>query len=553
MTDKPRMPKRRPHETLSTGLVCTRTILGLTLLLLSLPALRAQPVLHGNGARALTGRVDRWTCVDIRMTNRGESLIWWESGGVWMRADGSDIDRPLPPSTNVRRILAVRDTNWIGLQYRRDDNFPGLYDIFLCAGNGPTIRDTSAYVTGDGSTSHNDVISDSDALFSGIAWYGESVHFVCHTRGRGDNTGISYGGISDWYKQWRVGSANVRSLLAVQPAAIPDSLESFYHLSVHDMLQASAAKEDLVSIYLRQGGGRASEYSPDSVYIESVLLIELRSGKVIDSCALAAVSPSGLNRTPRILPPFDGMVDVIRNDTANTGLYAHRYAMDGSHLGQFLLTDLIVLEAPIPAFRYSLFFEDELPTMSGMDYDILALDDDSRLLAWTMPTGGGGTDCFVRLFDRDWNPVGYVKRIHEDTTGRQYHPVLAAKGDTLAVAWKSHRGQSSSDSLFVRFFLRDHILDVKEAHAVPLELQISNLWPQPARDSFVMDVDVPLPGATVTLTCRDMLGRELFRKEGSTTTGQLRFHGDVSQLVPGLYFISIRSGDRKEIRKLLVE
>jgi hypothetical protein len=414
-------------------------------------------------------------------------------------------------------------------------------------------RDTSAYVTGDGSTSHNDVLSDSDALFSGIAWYGESVHFVCHTRGRGENTGISFGGMADRYMQWRVGSATARSLLYVRTAAIPDSLERGYHLSVHDMLQASVAKENLVSIYQRQGGGRASKYTPDSVYIESILLIDLTNGRVIDSCVLATVSSNGLNRTPRILPPLDGKVDVIRNDSTNTRLHADRYAMDGTHLGQFLLTDLIVLEAPIPAFRYSRFFEDERSTMSGMDYDILVLDDDSRLLAWTMPTGGGGTDCFVRLFDRYWNPVGYVKRIHEDTTGRQYHPVLAANGENLAVAWKSHRGQSSSNSLFVRFFSRDHILDVKDAPVYPSELHISSLWPQPARDSFVMDVDVPLTGATVTLVCRNVLGRELFRKERSTTTGQLRFHGDVSQLVPGLYFISIGSADRMEHRKLVVE
>jgi hypothetical protein len=536
-------------------------LLAMGLVLLSIPALHAQSILHGIGVRALSGRVEPWTSVDIRMTDNGASLIWWGvdgnmwmTGGAWLRADGTDIDRPLPPFNKVDRVLAVRDTSWVGLQYRRADSFPGLFDIFLCNGHGSTIRDTLAFVTTVGWTTFNDLEAEFDALFSAIEWNQEAIHFLCESRGRSWNIGVVSGAISGRYIKWRVGSATTTSILTMRAEGIPDSLESIRNLLTHDLLRAAAVKETTVSIYQRRGGGRTSIYLPDSVYTESVLLIDLRTGGVIDSCTLDSVPRDGLNRTPRILPPSNGTVDIIRNNTANTALLADRYALNGTHLGQFLLTDLIVLEAPIPAFHFgTIRSDDELSTISGMDYDILALDDDSRLLAWTMPNDGGGTDCFIRLFDRNWNPVGYVKRIHEDTTGNQYHPVLAAKGDTLAVSWKSNRGQSSYDSLFIRFFLQDHILDVEEEADTPSGVQIVSLWPQPARERFVMEVNVPFQEASVTLECRDLLGRLLFRDERSTTKGRIRFHRNVSRLQPGLYLLSVRSGDQTAIRKLLVE
>ena len=511
----------------------------------------AQPVLPGYGARAVTGGVNGGTRVDLRMTDRGEALVWWETGGAWLRGDGSGLDRVLPSKNDVRRILAVRDTNWIGLQYRPNINFPFLYDIYILAGHGMTALDPAAYVGGDGTTAHNDVTARSDQLFFDMTLNGDAFNCVMHGRGHGDNMGMRTDGMGCNFLQWTIGDAGTRLLFSIRPEVVVDSIEGYGQLFMHDMLRASVAREDLVALYWRRGGGRASVFSADSVYIESVLFMQPSSGTVLDSCVVDTVSPAGMNRSPRILPVLDGTVDIIRNDAANTGLYADRYATDGTHLGHFLLAERVVLEMPDPAFRNQSVLEDEIPMASTMDYDLIVLDDDSRLLAWSEATGGTNRNCHLRLFDRDWNPLGQVRRVHEDTTGLQYHPVLASSGELCMIAWLSRR--DSRDTLFVRSFLREQVLDAGDPPPVADGLRVRGPWPQPTRMNFMMDVETQAAECQVVLECRDILGRTVLHQERNTYNGRLRFSEDVSGLRPGLYFISIRAGDAIELRKLLVE
>ncbi|MDX9758332.1 MAG: T9SS type A sorting domain-containing protein [Bacteroidota bacterium] len=521
------------------------------ILLCSAYVIHAQSVLQGYGAKVLLSGGDGRTRVDLRMTDHGEALVWWESGGTWLRGDGSDLERPLPSGKDVQRILAVHDTNWIGLQYQPERNMPGLYDIYIRAGHGETALDPAVFVGSDGSTAFNDNVASVDQIFFDISLNGDTIRFVTDRRGHVEDVGLHYDYIQCNFVEWQVGNENNTLLHLIRPEEIPDSTGWFGHILMNDMLRASDVRDDLVALYWRRGGGRASIFAADTVYIESVLLMKPSSGTVIDSCVVDTVSSAGLNRTPRILPPHDGTVDIIRNDAANTGLFADRYATDGTHLGHFPLADRVVLEAPDPAFRNGSVWEDEISMASKMDYDLLTLDDGSRLLAWSEATGGTGKSCYLRLFDRDWNPLGQIRQVHEDTTGLQYHPVLAASGELCMIAWMSRR--NFRDTLFVRSFLRDQVLDAGDPPPVADGLRVRGPWPQPARRNFMMNVEVPQAEHSVVLECRDILGRRVLHWERNTNNGRLRFSEDVSGLLSGLYFITIHAGDAIQLRKLLVE
>ena len=529
------------------GIVC---LLAAGMLPYSASILRSQPVLNGIGARAMTDRVEAKTQVDLHVTDRGEALVWWEASGTWLDMDGRGIDRPLPQPWTVRRMLGVQDSTWIGLLFIASKYFPTLFDLHLCVGNGDAIIDTSLVLGENGGTTYGDITYLADVLFSGISRHAGDILFIEHRRITGDNGGWPVGAIYHDFRRWRIGEDSVHTLLRHWPDVIRDSSGTRYRGLMHDYACVSAPRDTVAAIFLRRGGGRASEFFADSVYTEAVLFVDVRDGTVVDSFAVDTVSPDGLNRTPRILLLPDGNVDLIRNDVANTGLFADRYAKDGTHLGHFQLAERVVLETPDPAFRHGTVMEDEILTASKMDYDLVVLDDGSRLLAWSEATGGTGRDCHLRLYDRDWNPLGQVRRVHADTTGLQYHPVLAASGDLCMITWKSRR--DLRDTLFVRSFLREQVLDAEDPPPVVDRLLVRGPWPHPARGAFTVEVEVPSSESHVTLECRHILGRLLFRREAGCSAGRVSFREDTQGLQPGLYFLQLRSGDDAVMRKLMV-
>jgi hypothetical protein len=78
-----------------------------------------------------------------------------------------------------------------------------------------------------------------------------------------------------------------------------------------------------------------------------------------------------------------------------------------------------------------------------------------------------------------------------------------------------------------------------------------SVFPDPSRG--VLTVRVPArPGETMRITVVDMLGRELLRTEGVSTSGEYRTSLRIAPAVPGTYYVSIACGSSRWVRAVRV-
>lgn len=88
--------------------------------------------------------------------------------------------------------------------------------------------------------------------------------------------------------------------------------------------------------------------------------------------------------------------------------------------------------------------------------------------------------------------------------------------------------------------------------ASPVRVRIEASYPQPATNEIVVEVQVAPGTGTVVLECRDLLGRLVFSDERPVTEGRVRVRADVNGQLPGLYVLSVRAGDFRDTRKILI-
>jgi hypothetical protein len=510
--------------------------------------IQAQSVLQLAGELAVTN-IYRHTPYGLHLTETDMGFIWWgkangegyQRGHQWLTTRGMRLDRPMPSPDSVCQYLLISDTAWTGLcltkNYIHYYQTEYVWDFKFCSGAGSVVQDTSEILTWVGrSIGPDDDHSRSETDYV-IAQMCDTTYIFREVNDAHESQGLSRGFRAFTLQRWTRGS--IPSSVVTGQSTIFNS-QAWQLNRFHDLMRCADARDGKSVIYQRTGGGRPNPWEPDTIYNEALAYIDLRSGRILDSNWIGTTPPEQCSLTPYVLPHIGNTVDLLRNDSTNSMLVADRYRLDGTHLAHFILTDSI-------ASWIGDWFE-----QTGFDYDVVVLDDDSRLIAWTMSTSGGESDCYVKLFDRDWNQLGGVKRIHLDTTGRQYGPTLAAHGDRFAVAWRSQT-VSGRDSLYVGYFQRDQLLAAEPTQPAQVDLQVSRPWPLPARESFRLDVTIPQSEANVVLECHDLLGRIMFRRHGSTTTGLIQFHEDVSRTQPGVYLLTVRHGGQLVTRNLLVE
>jgi hypothetical protein len=97
---------------------------------------------------------------------------------------------------------------------------------------------------------------------------------------------------------------------------------------------------------------------------------------------------------------------------------------------------------------------------------------------------------------------------------------------------------------------------VEGARATPREFALSAAWPNPARNGFRTDFAVPRQ-ASVRLSLLDVQGREvLVMADGMYSAGryQMSWDGrtDHGQMSPGLYFLRLKTPDRKIVQRVVI-
>jgi hypothetical protein len=148
-----------------------------------------------------------------------------------------------------------------------------------------------------------------------------------------------------------------------------------------------------------------------------------------------------------------------------------------------------------------------------------------------------------------WEDVGFVEARAPEGGGASYTFV-----DEGAGAWRS-----GTD---LQYRLRQHDYDGTVSYSFVLDVRLSSTadspelaaWPQPATDVLHLQLRVPAEQAP-QLRISDMLGREvrLHRLEAGTPYWSWDLTDAAGGRVPpGLYLVSVRAGEVRMIRKVVV-
>ncbi len=79
-----------------------------------------------------------------------------------------------------------------------------------------------------------------------------------------------------------------------------------------------------------------------------------------------------------------------------------------------------------------------------------------------------------------------------------------------------------------------------------------SLYPNPSKGEFHLDIVMPSTG-DVNASVTDIAGRELYKSKWTNVTGKQSYNVSLSHLSKGVYFMNLRIGNKKYVRKLIIE
>ncbi len=187
------------------------------------------------------------------------------------------------------------------------------------------------------------------------------------------------------------------------------------------------------------------------------------------------------------------------------------------------------------------------------NYNVANLSQGRTLIVWNdVDTSLKKRNVYCGILDKDMNWLGQPKRINSDTTGNQYSPSVAVKGDTVYVAWLDTR--NGERHVYMRRFQADQITEV-ENHATPSAFEMK-VFPNPVREKTQVQFSIANLGGTrqvVSLRMFDLLGREvktLF--EGEAEAGEHTIEFNAENLPNGVYQVVLQSGKNVERKNIVL-
>ncbi|MEL6769686.1 MAG: T9SS type A sorting domain-containing protein [Bacteroidota bacterium] len=208
-------------------------------------------------------------------------------------------------------------------------------------------------------------------------------------------------------------------------------------------------------------------------------------------------------------------------DGDNDGVYARRYAADGS--------------ARDPEFCVNTF------TTGRQDLVAVAMDTEGNFVAtWTSRDQGGDVDdIFAQSYTANGLVQGKEFRVNTFTTNRQRNSSVAVDEDgNFVVVWQSFGQDGDTDGIFAQRFEAFPLANEDDA-PLPTTPALDAVFPNPARDAATLRYALPT-AATVRLNVTDLLGRAvLSRTEGVRPAGQHEAQIALDGLPSGVYVVRL--------------
>lgn len=277
-------------------------------------------------------------------------------------------------------------------------------------------------------------------------------------------------------------------------------------------------------------------------------LFTLSGDSLSSRIPIDSVQTEETDLSDRILLGSENDCYIIRRRAPSDTLLIERFSLDGTRLSPpcFFL-DKVRLQRCItyPGM-------DTLDHNKRADLTVVALPDENWLTVWGGTRPGGGTDVYAALFDRHFVPLGIPKRVNSDSTGDQYAPSVALKGDTIFMAWIDAR--NGQRHVYLRRCGADQILGTERTET-PSAFGIDAVYPQPARESVSITYSLPTDPAEGAgfVSVYDALGRIVRRQpfpEGTGAQGTIRLRTD--SLPSGVYMAALNLGPLRKSARILV-
>ncbi len=509
-------------------------------LLILRPAAFSQPAFTSADEIRVSQAPTKDSAVSLAVNREGASWVVWGEAVQWLRPDLSFLGPNKPISQGIAPI-ALPDGRWAVirpatnsfgmLEYRyyiyADTSFSDTTSILWRADlrfeGGVTKKFNLRYVAADVQPGKVDIFFtpeyykyyDDGPMWSDVA---DSARVVWNF-----STGTSLKRINpafDWTRPlWLIAQTSPEQ-------RVSGSLPWCVYSQSRNRITVSYARE----------GPDFGFYREQSVS-QSIIIYDAQTDARLNVIPLDSVSSYAVDLSQKIILGRNNVAHLLNRGVRGDSLGVTTIALDGTGVSPWKC----LVQGIRTVFNTFPFpWQSNHDLRNGADYSIQALDDGTFVLAWTRVQAGGGTDVYAARLNENMDVMGVPKRVNSDTTGDQYSPCLAVKGDTVYVAWLD--GRNGGRHVYLRRFPADRITSVTQACMPPLPFAIQSIYPHPVRESGTMTFTTDRSSA-VSVRLYDLHGRELKTLyEGDEHPGPHAVRFDIDALPSGVYRIVLQSG-----------